>query len=188
MPWSIDPLHSHVSFSVRHMMVSTVRGQFKQYGGTVNLDPDDFTRSSFEGEIDVASIDTGNTQRDDHLRTSDFFDAPNHPKISFKSTRIERKRDGEYVVHGDITIRGVTKSIALDVEFHGVSRNPWGQTVAGVSAKGTLHRKDFGVSYNAVLEAGGVAIGEKVTIEIDAELIAPQVAAAEPVRESAALV
>lgn len=186
MPWSIDPLHSHVSFSVKHMMVSTVRGQFKQYRATVDLDPDDFTRSSFEGEIDVAGIDTGNGQRDEHLRTSDFFDAPNHPKITFKSTRIERKRDGEYVVHGDITIRGVTKPIALDVEFHGVSRNPWGQTVAGLSAKGTIHRKEFGVSYNAVLEAGGVAIGEKVTIEIDAELVAPQVAAAEPATASAA--
>lgn len=188
MPWSIDPLHSHVTFSVRHMMVATVRGQFKQYSGVVDLDPEDFTRSSFEGEIDVASIDTGNTQRDEHLRASDFFDAPNHPKITFKSTRIERKGEGEYVVHGDITIRGVTKPIALDVEFHGLSRNPWGLTVAGISAKGTIHRKEFGVSYNAVLEAGGVAIGEKVKIEIDAELIAPQAAATETAPQESAVI
>lgn len=186
MSWSIDPAHTHVSFSARHMMVTTVRGQFKQYRGTVNFDPAEFTRSSFEGEIDVASIDTGNTQRDDHLRNSDFFDAPNHPKITFKSTRIESKGDGEYVVHGDITIRGVTKPLALDVEFHGTSKNPWGQTVAGLSARATVNRKDFGVSYNAVLEAGGVAVSEKVKIEIDAELVAPQVAATETAAATAA--
>jgi len=177
MSWTIDPVHTHISFSARHMMVTTVRGQFRQYRGTAKLDHADFTRSSFEGEIDVASIDTGNSQRDDHLRNDDFFDAPNHPKITFKSTRIEPKGEGEYVVHGDITIRGVTKPLALDVEFHGVSKNPWGQTVAGLSARATINRKDFGVNYNAVLEAGGVAVSEKVKIEIDAELIAAQVAA-----------
>lgn len=176
MSWVIDEVHTHVSFSARHMMVATVRGQFKQYRGTVALDPADFTRSTFEGEIDVASIDTGNTQRDDHLRTSDFFDAPNHPKITFKSSRIEPKSDGEFVVHGDLSIRGVTKPVALEVEFHGTSKNPWGKTVAGLSARGTVNRKDFGVSYNAVLEAGGVAVGEKVKIEIDAELIASELA------------
>ncbi len=155
-------------------MVTTVRGQFKKYRGTVQLDPDDFTKSAFEGEIEVASIDTGNAQRDDHLRTSDFFDAPNHPTITFKSQRIEAKGDGEYVVHGDITIRGVTKPVALDVEFLGTSKNPWGKTVAGVSVRANIDRKEFGVNYNAVLEAGGVAIGDKVKIEIDAELVAPE--------------
>jgi polyisoprenoid-binding protein YceI len=174
MSWHIDDVHTHISFSVRHMMVTTVRGQFKKYRGTAALDPDDFTKSVFEGEIDVASIDTGNAQRDDHLRTSDFFDAPNHPTITFKSQRIESKGDGEYVVHGDLTIRGVTKPVALDVEFLGTSKNPWGKTVAGVSVRASIDRKDFGVSYNAVLEAGGVAVGEKVKIEIDAELVAPE--------------
>jgi polyisoprenoid-binding protein YceI len=174
MSWLIDDVHTHVSFSVRHMMVTTVRGQFKKYRGTVQLDPDDFTKSAFEGEIEVASIDTGNAQRDDHLRTSDFFDAPNHPTITFKSQRIEAKGDGEYVVHGDITIRGVTKPVALDVEFLGTSKNPWGKTVAGVSVRANIDRKEFGVNYNAVLEAGGVAIGDKVKIEIDAELVAPE--------------
>jgi polyisoprenoid-binding protein YceI len=177
MSWLIDDVHTHISFSVRHMMVTTVRGQFKKYRGTVLLDRDDFTKSFFEGEIDVASIDTGNAQRDDHLRTSDFFDAPNHPTITFKSNRIEPRGDGEYVVHGDLTIRGVTKPVALDVEYLGTSKNPWGKTVAGVSVRGSVERKDFGVSYNAVLEAGGVAVGEKVKIEIDAELVAPEVLA-----------
>jgi len=178
MSWLIDDVHTHVGFSVKHMMVTTVRGQFKQYRGTVQLDAANFAQSTFEGEIDVASVDTGNAQRDDHLRTNDFFDAPNHPKITFKSTRIEPKEEGEYVVHGDITIRGVTKPIALDVEFHGTSKNPYGKTVAGISAQGTVKRKDFGVSFDALLETGGVAVGDKVKIEIDVEVILAEAAAA----------
>lgn len=172
MTWKLDTAHTHIGFSVRHMMVATVRGHFKEYRGTVKLDAQDFANSSFEGEVDVASIDTGNAQRDDHLRTDDFFAAPTHPTIRFASTRIEPKGDGEFVVHGDITIRGVTKPLALDVEFRGLSKNPYGQTIAGLGAVATLNRKDFGVSYNAVLEAGGVAVGEKVKIEIEAEFIA----------------
>jgi polyisoprenoid-binding protein YceI len=171
MAWTIDKVHTHVGFSVKHMMVTTVRGQFRDYRGTARLDPKDFTRSSFEGEIDVASVDTGVVDRDNHLRTNDFFDAPNHPKIAFKSSRIEKKSDGEYVVHGDITIRGITKPLALDVEFHGTSKNPYGKTVAGISASGTLNRKDFGVNFNALLETGGVAVGEKVKLEVEVELL-----------------
>ena len=172
MTWQIDNAHTHVGFSVKHMMVTTVRGQFKAYRGTVKLDAKDFTKSSFEGEIDVASVDTGNADRDNHLRTGDFFDAQNYPKITFKSTRIEPKEDGEYVVHGNITIRGVTKPIALDVEYLGTSKNPYGKTVAGLSVRGSLNRKDFGVNFNAVLETGGVAVGEKVKLEVDVEAVA----------------
>ena len=171
MSWTIDTVHSHVGFSVKHMMVTTVRGQFRKYSGTVALDPKDFTRSQFQGEIDVASIDTGVVDRDNHLRTNDFFDAPNHPNISFKSTRIEKKGEGEYVVHGDITIRGVTKPLVLDVEYLGTSKNPYGKTVAGLSAHGTLNRKDFGVNFNALLETGGVAVGEKVKLEVEVEAL-----------------
>jgi len=152
--------------------VTTVRGQFRSYRGTLKLDAKNFERSTFEGEIDVASVDTGNNDRDNHLRTGDFFDAPNHPKITFKSTKIEPKSDAEYVVHGDITIRGVTKPIALDVEYLGTSKNPYGKTVAGLSVRGTLNRKDFGVNFNAVLETGGVAVGEKVKLEVDVEAMA----------------
>jgi polyisoprenoid-binding protein YceI len=169
MSWHLDSVHSHVGFSVKHMMVTTVRGQFKGYTGSLQLDPKDFSRSTFQGEIDVASVDTGNADRDNHLRTGDFFDAPNHPKITFKSTSIEPKGEGAYVVHGDLGIRGVTKNVALEVEFHGVSKNPYGKTVAGLSATGTINRKDFGVAFNAVLETGGVAVGEKVKLELDVE-------------------
>jgi len=174
MAWKIDTVHSHVSFSVKHMMVTTVRGKFNSYRGSVRLDPKDFTRSRFEGEIDIASIDTGNVDRDNHLRTNDFFDAANHPKITFRSTGIEAKGDGEYVVHGDLTIRGVTKPIALDVEFRGTSKSPYGQTLAGIGVSGTLNRKDFGVNFNAILETGGVAVGEKVKLELDIEAIEVQ--------------
>jgi polyisoprenoid-binding protein YceI len=109
--------------------------------------------------------------RDNHLRTNDFFDAPNHPKITFKSSRIEKKGEGEYVVHGDITIRGVTKPLSLDVGFEGTAKNPYGKTVAGLSAHGTLNRKDFGVNFNALLETGGVAVGEKVKLELEIEAV-----------------
>ncbi len=171
MSWVIDNVHSHIGFSVKHVMVTTVRGQFKSYRATqVNIDPTDFTRSSFAGEIDVASIDTGNNDRDNHLRTNDFFDAPNHPKILFKTVRIEKTGPGEFTVLGDLTIRGVTQAVSLDVEYNGVAKSPYGKTVTGLSARGTINRKDFGVSFNAVLETGGVAVSDKVKLEIDVEL------------------
>ena len=171
MVWIVDGTHSHVGFSVRHMMVTTVRGQFTKYTGTLNLDPANVAASTIEGEIDVASVDTANADRDNHLRANDFFDAPNHPKITFKSTKIEAKGGDDYVVHGDITIRGVTKPIELEVEYAGTSKNPYGKTVAGFSAKGAINRKDFGVSFNAVLETGGVAVAEKVKIEIEGQAV-----------------
>jgi polyisoprenoid-binding protein YceI len=169
MSWTIDIVHSHVGFSVRHMMVSTVRGQFRKYGGAVKIDPKDFARSSFEGEVDVASIDTGTLDRDNHLRSGDFFDVANHPKILFKSTRVEAKGDNEYRVTGDLTMRGVTKPVTLDVEFHGTHKNHAGVTVAGLTARGSVNRKDFGVSWNAALEAGGVVVADKVTLELELE-------------------
>ncbi len=171
MGFKVDTIHTHVGFSVKHLMVTTVRGQFRSYRGSVKLDPKDFSKSSFEGEIDVASVDTGNEDRDNHLRTNDFFDVANHPKITFKSTKIVLKDGGEYTVTGDFTMRGVTKPISFDVEFLGVSKNPYGKTVAGLSAKATINRKDFGVNFNAVLEAGGLAISENVKVEIDVELL-----------------
>ncbi|HEY0191811.1 MAG TPA: YceI family protein [Kofleriaceae bacterium] len=169
MKWIVDPVHTHVGFSVRHMMVTTVRGSFTTFSGTFELDPADFTKSQVTGEIDVASIDTKNADRDTHLRTGDFFDAAAHPKITFTSTKIEKKGD-DYVVHGDLTLRGVTKSIALDVEFAGVTKNAYAQTIIGVSAHGTISREEFGVKYgNALLETGGVAIGDKVKLEIEVQ-------------------
>ena len=171
MAWNLDSTHSHVGFSVKHMMVTTVRGQFKTYSAKFNLDATDFAKSTFEGEIDVASIDTANADRDVHLRTNDFFDAPNHPKIKFKSTSIESKGGSDYIVHGDLTIRGIMKPVALVAEFFGTSKNPYGKTVAGLSAHTTVNRKDFGVNFNAVLETGGIAISDKVTLELDLQAV-----------------
>ena len=171
MSWVIDKVHSHVGFTVRHLMVATARGQFKEYSGKLRLDPKDFGKSVFEGEIEVASIDTGNADRDNHLRTNDFFDVQNHPKITFKSSSIETKGEGEYTVHGDLSIRGVTKPVALEVEFHGTSKTPHGKTVAGLSARGTINRKEFGVTFDMVLETGGVALADKVKLELDIELV-----------------
>jgi polyisoprenoid-binding protein YceI len=168
MRWIVDPVHSHVGFSVRHMMVTTVRGAFTTYSGSFELDPNDFTKSKIAGEIEVASVDTKNADRDNHLRTGDFFDVANHPKINFTSTRIEAKGD-DYVVHGDLTLRGVTRPVALDVEFAGATKNLYGQTIIGVSATGTINRRDFGLQYNALLETGGVAVSEKVKIEIEVQ-------------------
>ena len=177
MSFQIDTVHTHVGFSVKHMMVSTVRGQFGSYRGQLDLDQSDFTKSRFEGEIDVESINTGNEQRDAHLRTNDFFDAPNHPKITFKSKKIESKGGDDYLVMGDLTIRGVTKEIELAVEWSGTSKNPYGKTVAGLSAHGSINRRDFGVSFNSLLETGGVAVGEKVKIEVEVEAVADALAA-----------
>lgn len=168
MSLTVDPVHSHVGFSVRHMMVTTVRGKFTAYRGTLDLDAADFTRSRIEGEIDVASIDTGNPDRDNHLRSADFFDVAAHPKITFKSTSITRDGDG-YKVTGDLSIRGQTHPVTLDVENAGTSKNPWGQVVTGVSATGSINRKDFGLVWNAVLETGGVAVSDKVKIEIEVQ-------------------
>jgi polyisoprenoid-binding protein YceI len=170
MQWKVDPAHSHVGFSVRHMMVTTVRGAFRSYSGTFELDPADFTKSRISGEIDVASVDTQNPDRDNHLRTDEFFDLANHPKILFTSTAIEPKDDG-YVVRGDLTLRGVTQNVALDVEFAGATKNPYGQTIIGVSATGTINRREFGVQYNAMLETGGVAVSDKVKIEIEVQAV-----------------
>jgi polyisoprenoid-binding protein YceI len=168
MIWTVDPVHSYVGFSVRHMMVTTVRGSFTSFRGTLDIDASDFTKSRIEGEIDVTSIDTKNADRDNHLRTGDFFDAASHPKITFRSTRIEPRGDG-YVVHGELTIRGVTRPVSLETEYAGTSKNPYGQTVAGVSATGSINRRDFGMQYHALLETGGVAVSDKVKLEIEVQ-------------------
>lgn len=171
MPWIIDAAHSYVGFSVRHMMVTTVRGRFTSFSGSLELDPTDFTRSSAVGEVDVASVSTENADRDNHLRTGDFFDVAQHPKMSFRSTRIEKKDDERYVVHGELTLRGVTREVALDVEYAGVSRNPWGKNIVGVSASGTIRRQDFGVNFHQLLETGGVAVSDKVKLELELQAV-----------------
>jgi polyisoprenoid-binding protein YceI len=168
--WQIDPAHSLVEFSVRHMMVSTVKGRFTRLSGTVLDVAEDPSLSSVQVEIEAASITTGDEQRDTHLRSADFFDAESYPAISFKSTRIEGDRDAFKVV-GDLTLHGVTREIVLGAEFNGVGTNPWGKRVAGFSAETKLNRKDFGLNWNVALEAGGVLVSDTIKVQIELQAV-----------------
>jgi polyisoprenoid-binding protein YceI len=167
MAWEIDAIHSHVAFSVRHLMVSTVRGRFNVLRGQLNIDEQNLANSWVEAEVDAASIDTQNEQRDIHLRTGDFFETDKYPTITFKSTKIEHVGDQDYKVTGDLALHGVTKPVTFAVEYNGQS-NMMGVR-AGLSGKAKINRKDFNLSYGAIAEAGNVALGEIVTIEIDLE-------------------
>jgi polyisoprenoid-binding protein YceI len=176
MTWQIDNSHSHVGFSVKHMMIATVRGEFKAYTGTLALDTDDITQSVITGEIDIASIDTRELKRDEHLRSADFFDAETYPKMTFKSKRIEQVDGNDYRIVGDLTIKGTTKEVVLDAEYAGIHKDPWGNTRTGFSLTGTIDRKDFGLGWNAALETGGVLVGEKVKLSLDVEAVLQEAA------------
>ncbi len=167
--WNIDPSHSTVEFSVRHLMVSTVKGRFNTIQGSIVDVTEDPTRSSVEVVIDPASINTNDDKRDGHLRSPDFFDVEKFPKITFKSTRIEGSRD-HFTLTGDLTIRDQTRPITLDVTFNGRGTNPYGGEMASFSAETKLNRKDFGLNWNVALEAGGVMVSDqfKVSLEIEA--------------------
>jgi polyisoprenoid-binding protein YceI len=168
--WDFDAAHSSIDFTVRHMLVSKVRGRFTKWSGKLEIDERDPSRSRIEVDIDVASVDTHEVQRDAHLRSADFFAADEHPRIKFVSTRIEPKGTEHFTVTGDLTIRGTTRPVVLDVERGGiVARDPWGKKRAGFTATGTVDRKEFGVSFNQVLDQGGLALGEKVNVSIEIE-------------------
>ncbi len=170
--YTIDPSHSRFGFVARHAMVTKVRGSFNEFEGTLDVDGDDPTKSSAELVIQVASIDTRNADRDAHLRSSDFFAMDEHPEIRFQSTGVELTDDEDvYRVTGDLTIRGVTKPVTFDLEFTGAAIDPWGQTRIGFEGSTVVNRKDWGVSWNAALEAGGVLVSEKVTIEFEISAI-----------------
>lgn len=169
--WIIDPDHTHAEFAVRHMMIATVKGRFAEVRGTLQADESDPSRSSIELEIGAGSIDTRVEQRDQHLRSADFLDAENHPKITFRSKRIEPTGDDRYRVVGDLTIRGTTHEVELDVREEGRGKDPWGGERVGFSVDGRVNRGDYGLKWNQTLETGGVLVGEEVKIHIDAELV-----------------
>jgi len=169
-PWDIDVGHSAIHFFVRHMVISKVHGRFSRWSGTVQLDPADPARSSVEVEIDAASIDTQVADRDTHLRSADFLDVEKHPKLTFRSRKIEQAGGG-WRVTGDLSLHGVVREVVLDAEFAGTGKDPWGNERAGFSAKASLDRREFGLVWNAALEAGGVLVGEKVEISIEAEAV-----------------
>jgi polyisoprenoid-binding protein YceI len=169
--YDIDPAHSHVGFAAKHAMVTTVRGSFTDYTADVHIDEQDVSKSTARVEIEAASINTGNQMRDDHVRNNDFLDVPNHPKITFVSTSAERKGDDEYVLIGDLTIRGVTKPVAVRFEQTGAVVDPWGNFRVGFEGKATINRNDWGVSFNAPLGSGGLVVSDKVTLEFDLALV-----------------
>jgi polyisoprenoid-binding protein YceI len=171
--WDIDTSHSDVSFTVRHMVVTKTRGRFTRWSGVVDFDEADPTRSRVEVQIEAASIDTGHADRDAHLRSADFFDAENHPYLTFKSTGIERGEGERYRIAGDLTMRGVTRPVVLEAELGGVAADPWGARRAGFSAHTQVNRKDFGLTWNQPLETGGLLVGEKVDIALEVEAVQP---------------
>jgi polyisoprenoid-binding protein YceI len=178
--WDIDSAHTSAQFAIRHLMVSTVRGDFRKVTGTVNLNEQDVTKSTIDATIDVSSINTGIEKRDEHLRSPDFFDVAKHPTMTFKSKKIEKVGEGKLKVTGDLTLHGTTKEVVLDFEGNLTPvKDPMGKTRIGGMATTKINRKDFGLAWNKALETGGVVVGEEATITIDTELTQAQAAAAD---------
>ena len=170
--YNIDPAHSGAHFTVRHMMITNVRGSFKKVSGAVVYDPENPAASSVQAEIDAASINTNDDQRDAHLRSGDFLDVEKFPTLSFRSTKVEPQGEGEWKVTGDLTIHGVTKPVVLKVEGPGPeSKDPWGNFRTGASATTKIKRGDFGLTWNAALEAGGLLVGDEVKIDLELSLV-----------------
>jgi polyisoprenoid-binding protein YceI len=176
--WKFDTVHSNVSFSVRHLMISRVHGSFKTWSGSLETDDADPANSQVQISIDVASVDTKEPQRDEHLRSADFFDAANHPKITFESVSVQSVDPEHFKVSGNLSIRGVSKPVTLDAEYFGRQKDPWGGERAGFSAKTSIDRRDFGLVFNIPLEGGGFVVGEKVDITLDVQAVKEVAAAA----------
>jgi len=175
-PWNIDADHSNVGFSVSHLMVSHVKGNFNKYSGVVDINDKDITKSKVDVTIDASSINTNVQKRDEHLKSADFFDVAKYPTLTFVSKKWSKAAKGALKVTGDLTIHGVTKSVVLTVApFSKESKDPWGNTRRGTSASTTINRKDYGLVWNQALETGGVAVGEEVNISLDVELIKAQI-------------
>jgi len=169
--WNIDAAHSGINFSIRHMVISKVRGRFTAFSGTVELDEGDLSRAQIEAQIEASSIDTGTAQRDGHLKSADFFDVEKFPQLRFRSTRIETEGKDRYRVTGELTIRGVTREIVLEAEASGKGVDPWGNERLGFAARTSLDRKDFGLTWNQALETGGLLVGDRVDIELDVQAV-----------------
>ncbi len=171
MSWIIDPAHTRAEFTARHMMVANVRGQFTDITGTVDFNEEHPTQSTLDVKIGIASINTREEKRDAHLKSPDFFDADNYPYMTFKSKRVETTGEDTGRLIGDLTIRDVTKEVALDVEYNGQAKSPWGTTSAGFTAAAKVNRKDWGLNWNVALETGGWLVGDTIGINIEAEIV-----------------
>jgi polyisoprenoid-binding protein YceI len=171
MAWLLDTAHSQINFSVKHMMISTVRGRFTSFSGTFEIDEANPAASSLEVTIDPASASTGDSNRDNHLKNADFFEIEKYPTAIYKSTRIEKINDGEFRIYGDLTLHGVTHEVPLTATLLGVTKDMQGNRRAGLTVQTAISRKDFGLNWNVALESGGVLVSDKVAIEIDAEIV-----------------
>ncbi len=167
--WTIDPTHSEVGFKVKHMMFTNVKGLFNDYSAEIDFN-DDLKEANLQFEAKINSIFTNNTDRDNHLKSADFFDAEQYPTLNFKSTKIEGN-GSEYEITGDLTIKGITKPVTLNAEFSGLMTDPWGNTKVGLNLDCKINRKDFGLTYNAALETGGVLVGEDVKLNAEIQLV-----------------
>ncbi len=168
--WNLDPTHSELGFKVKHMMITNVSGSFGAFNANVETEDDDFSTANIEFTIDVASINTGNEQRDGHLKSADFFDVENHPQMKFVSNSIAKKGDNEYEITGDLSLHGVTKLVTFKAENGGSGKDPWGNHKTGFTLEGKIKRTDFGLNWNAALEAGGVLVSEDVKINGELQL------------------
>ena len=171
MSWQIDPAHSLIEFSVTHMMISKVRGRFNNFSGLVDFNESQPEKTSVAVEIEVESIDTRQQQRDDHLRSADFFNVADFPKMKFVGTNVNVIDKKHAILNGDLTIKDITKPVSLNVEYNGISKSPWGSTSAGFSATAKINRKDWELTWNQTLETGGVLVGDEISVNIELELI-----------------
>jgi polyisoprenoid-binding protein YceI len=171
--YNIDPAHSIIGFSIRHLEINWVEGRFKDFKGTIHFDDSDVTKSAVEFAAKIESIDTGVEARDKHLRTADFFDVSKYPEMTFKSTRVERKGKDSFVLHGDFTLKGVTKQIQLPFTVTGAIKDPWGNTRFGIHAQTKIDRRDYGITWGKALENGGLDVGNEVSIDLQLEAVKP---------------
>jgi len=169
--WTLDKAHSEIRFKAKHLMITTVTGEFKDYDATVNATGDDFAGAEISFSAKTSTIDTGSTQRDEHLRSDDFFNSETYPELVFKANGMTKTGDGAYTLAGDMTIRDVTKPVTLSVELGGVVQDPWGQTKAGFSFSGKLNRKDFGLKFHVVNEAGNLLVSDEIKLEGEIQLL-----------------
>jgi polyisoprenoid-binding protein YceI len=167
--WNVDATHSSIDFTIKHMMIAKVKGSFNSFEAQIEADPEDLTTANVQFSIDLSSIDTRNADRDNHLRTGDFFDIEQYPKMTFQSTSITKKGEGEYNVTGNVSLHGVTRPESFTVSFEGAGKDPWGNEKVGFSGNGSLKRSDYGLTYNAALETGGFLIGDEVKVSIEIE-------------------
>ena len=170
--WALDPTHSEIQFKIKHLMITTVTGSFKSFTASATTEGEDFSTAKVSFEANTASIDTNNEQRDGHIKGGDFFDVEQHPSISFNSSKIEHGNEaGHYKMHGDLTIKGITKPATMDVEFAGTEKDPWGNQKAGFTVSGKINRKDWDLSWNATLESGGLLLSEDVRVLAEIQMV-----------------